>query len=110
MKSRSFKVSLLAALAVLGLGFAAAPPSAEAGGCQTRLSHHCGSCRGPVYKSSIIVGYQRCGTPIFRWVTAPHTCRHRHDSMAEIKRFLSEQLSQEPMTDKVCFLASLVTP
>lgn len=78
MKARSSKVTLLAALAVLGLGFAAAPTSAEAGGCQTRLSHHCGSCRGPVYQSSIIVGYQRCGAPIFRWVAAPHTCRHNH--------------------------------
>ena len=78
MKTRPFKVSLLAALALLGLGFAAAPTNAEAGGCQTRLSHHCGSCRGPVYKSSIIIGYQRCGAPIFRWVTAPHTCRHSH--------------------------------
>lgn len=77
MKTRSLKLPLLAALAVLGIGFAAAPTSAEAGGCQTRYSHKCGSCKSPIHQSYVRIGYQRCGTPIFRWVTNPHTCRHR---------------------------------
>ena len=79
MKTRSFKVTLLAALSLLGLGFIAAPTSAEANGCnqpRTLVSHHCGRCGTPVYKSYVIVGYQRCGAPIFRWVVQPHTCRH----------------------------------
>ena len=80
MNARSVKMPLLAALAVLGLGFAAAPTSAEAGGCQSRYSHRCGSFQTPIYQSYVRIGYQRCGTPLFRWVTNSHTCRHRGHS------------------------------
>jgi hypothetical protein len=77
MKSRSIKSMILAGLALAATAFAFAPASANAG--PSRCSGHCGSCSAPVYQQQVFTGcYDRCGNPIFRWVTVAHSCRSSH--------------------------------
>lgn len=79
MKTRSWKTLLVTILAVAGMAFTMAPPAAEAGhgSSSSRYSHRCGSCNTPVYQRLAVVGYTRCGDPIYRWVTVTHRCSHR---------------------------------
>ncbi|MCB1230293.1 MAG: hypothetical protein KDN19_08510 [Verrucomicrobiae bacterium] len=77
MKNRSFKTAALAALALLGMAFAVVPTTAKAGGgYDSRYSHRCDSCDSRIYEHRVIVGYTRCGDPIYRWVTDSHRCHH----------------------------------
>ncbi len=79
MKSHPLKTAVVAALALAGVAFTVAPTTAEAGHDCSRYSHRCGSCGTPVYQRQVIVGYTRCGDPIFRWVTSSHRCGgHSH--------------------------------
>lgn len=74
MKLNRFKSAAIAALALAGVAFTFAPTTAKAGPDCSRYSHRCGSCSTPVYQRQVIVGYTRCGDPIFRWVTSSHRC------------------------------------
>lgn len=73
MKNRPLKTAIVAALALMGIGFTAIPTTAEAGP-SARYSHRCNSCNSGIYKRQVLAGYTRCGDPIYRWVTVSHRC------------------------------------
>lgn len=79
MKSRSLKSLILAGIALAASAFAFAPASAEAG--HSRSAGRCGSCSAPIYQQMVFTGcYDRCGNPVYRWVTSSHSCRSSHHS------------------------------
>ncbi len=78
MKNRSLKTAIVAALALMGIAFTVVPTTAEAGP-SSRYSHRCGSCDARIYERPVIVGYTRCGDPVYRWVPVSHRCSsHGH--------------------------------
>ena len=78
MNRRSFKSLLLAGLALAATAFAFAPASAEAGS-SCRSAGRCGSCGTSLRQELSFTGcYDRCGNPIYRWVTVSHSCRGSH--------------------------------
>jgi hypothetical protein len=73
MKStKSLWAAGLAALAILF----AIPSMASADNC--RNQGRCSRCGGGVYANYVVVGYDRCGHPIYSWVPVAHSCQVRH--------------------------------
>ncbi|MBL9151077.1 MAG: hypothetical protein JNK37_01260 [Verrucomicrobiales bacterium] len=78
MNRRSFKSLLLAGVALVATAFTFAPAPAEAGS-SCRSAGRCGSCGVSLRQELSFTGcYDRCGNPIYRWVTVSHSCRGSH--------------------------------
>lgn len=82
------KITLLLALCVSF--FALAPSTALAdhrhhhSSCERRVAYRCGSCGDSVYQELRLVGYDRCGRPVYDWVNVGHSCHHHHYYRNEI--------------------------
>ena len=64
------KTILALAVALFGLSFV---PAAEAGHPSPRLAYRL-SCGHSVYAYPTVIGYERCGTPVYRWVNRHPGC------------------------------------
>lgn len=59
--------------------FLAVPSPASADHDHGRRCHGCcNRCGNSLYSTHVIVGYDRCGHPIYSWVPVSHSCSTRH--------------------------------
>lgn len=71
---------IITLLLALGLGVSVvAPVTAEARDhrhfYRQSYSHRCNYCGGGIYRQQVFVGYNRYGSPVYSWRTAPHVHR-----------------------------------